>query len=154
MENCERVIEHIISYCKERNFEISLPKLQKLLYFAQGWHLAFYNEPLFDEEFQAWVHGPTIVRLHEKYKQFGHSEILQENCLKIEGEAGKHLDNVLNAYGKRSAMSLGLVTHRDDAWKSTRGSKAPDENCTDVISNELMKLYFKYLRDRKKIIGV
>ena len=35
-------------------------KLQKLLYFAQGNYLAKYNMPLFDEDFEAWIHGPVI----------------------------------------------------------------------------------------------
>ena len=29
-------------------------RLQKLLYFAQGWNLARYGKPLFDDEIEAW----------------------------------------------------------------------------------------------------
>ena len=29
-------------------------KLQKLVYYAQAWHLVWDEEPLFDEEIQAW----------------------------------------------------------------------------------------------------
>ena len=30
-------------------------KLQKLCYYAQAWHLAIYNEPLVDAQFEAWI---------------------------------------------------------------------------------------------------
>lgn len=33
-------------------------KLQKLMYIAQGIHLALYDVPLFKEEIEAWQHGP------------------------------------------------------------------------------------------------
>lgn len=29
-------------------------RLQQLLYLAQGWHLARYGKPLFEEEIKAW----------------------------------------------------------------------------------------------------
>jgi uncharacterized phage-associated protein len=35
-------------------------KLQKLLYYAQGLHLALYNEPLSKGRIEAWKHGPVV----------------------------------------------------------------------------------------------
>ena len=43
-------------------------KLQKLLYYAQGWTLAILNKNLFEEDFQAWTHGPAIPSIYRKYK--------------------------------------------------------------------------------------
>ena len=34
-------------------------KLQKLCYYAQAWYLTIYGQRLFNEEFQAWLHGPV-----------------------------------------------------------------------------------------------
>ena len=34
---------------------ISNLKLQKLLYYMQGFHLAYFNEPLFEEDIEAWM---------------------------------------------------------------------------------------------------
>ncbi|KJW07325.1 Panacea domain-containing protein [Orientia tsutsugamushi] len=33
-------------------------KLQKLVYFAQGAHLALFDKPLFKEDIEAWENGP------------------------------------------------------------------------------------------------
>ena len=43
-------------------------KLQKLVYYAQAWYLALTDEPLFDGEFEAWVHGPVNYHLYKKYQ--------------------------------------------------------------------------------------
>ena len=32
-------------------------KLQKLLYYMQGFHLAVFDTPLFDEDIEAWQYG-------------------------------------------------------------------------------------------------
>ena len=35
-------------------------KLQKMLYYQQGFHLAYFGTPLFDEEIEAWMYGPVV----------------------------------------------------------------------------------------------
>lgn len=35
-------------------------KLQKLIYYIDAWHLVFFYEPLINENFEAWVHGPVV----------------------------------------------------------------------------------------------
>ena len=35
-------------------------KLQKMLYYQQGFHLAYFDTPLFDDEIEAWMYGPVV----------------------------------------------------------------------------------------------
>ena len=35
-------------------------KLQKMLYYQQGFHLAYFNTPLFEENIEAWMYGPVV----------------------------------------------------------------------------------------------
>ena len=49
---------------------ISNLKLQKLVYYAQGFHLALYDEPLFLEAIEAWTHGPVVPDLYRHYKKY------------------------------------------------------------------------------------
>jgi uncharacterized phage-associated protein len=50
-------------------------KLQKLLNYAQAWHLAFTAKPLFPERIEAWIHGPVVPPVFGEHKQFGWSPI-------------------------------------------------------------------------------
>jgi len=54
---------------------ISNLKLQKLVYYAQGFHLAMHDKPLFDEETEAWTYGPAIPELCSEYKKYGSGHI-------------------------------------------------------------------------------
>ena len=46
-------------------------RLQKLLYFAQGWYLARYGKPLFSDEIEAWTYGPVVPEVYQTYKPNG-----------------------------------------------------------------------------------
>jgi hypothetical protein len=43
-------------------------KLQKLCYYAQAWTLAWDDEPLFAENFQAWAGGPVCYELFKAHQ--------------------------------------------------------------------------------------
>ncbi|MDR1166886.1 MAG: DUF4065 domain-containing protein [Deltaproteobacteria bacterium] len=47
-------------------------KIQKTLYFAQGWRLAHFGYPLFEDPIEAWKHGPvarSVYREHSSYSK-------------------------------------------------------------------------------------
>jgi uncharacterized phage-associated protein len=50
---------------------ISHMKLQELLYYAQGLHLALNGRPLFDDTIEAWTHGPVVPTVYREFKRFG-----------------------------------------------------------------------------------
>lgn len=62
------VADYFIWLANDSGSFISNLKLQKLVYYAQAWYLAIYGQSLFDEDFEAWVHGPIIPSLYQKYK--------------------------------------------------------------------------------------
>lgn len=45
-------------------------KLQKLLYFIQGWHLALFKKPLFKDDIEAWDYTPIVKNVYNKYKKY------------------------------------------------------------------------------------
>jgi len=61
------IANYFIWLASQSDVEINAYKLQKLIYYAQAWHLAIYGTPLFNADFQAWVHGPVIPALLERY---------------------------------------------------------------------------------------
>lgn len=50
-------------------------KLQKLLYYAQGTHLAISGVPLFDENILAWEHGSVVREVYDKYHEKGRTPL-------------------------------------------------------------------------------
>ena len=55
--------------CQSRSDSDLTPwKLQKLLYYAQGHHLAEFGDPLFKDDLIAWEQGPIVPRCHHQLK--------------------------------------------------------------------------------------
>ncbi|MDR1179204.1 MAG: SocA family protein [Spirochaetales bacterium] len=77
-------------------------KLQKLIYFCQGFHLAFFDSPLFDEDIQAWSHGPVCPSLYHRFRKFESNPVIlidADNANLADRE--KHLiDDVYRLYGQ------------------------------------------------------
>ncbi len=48
---------------------LSNMKLQKLVYYAQGLHLALYDTPLFNKKIEAWTYVPVVAELQHAYEQ-------------------------------------------------------------------------------------
>lgn len=49
--------------------------LQKMLYLADGHHLARAGRPLFPEQIEAWEHGPVCPVVYREFRRYGASPI-------------------------------------------------------------------------------
>ena len=58
-------------------------KLQKMLYYQQGFHLAYFGTPLFDEEIEAWMYGPVVPSVYDEYKNYGKNGIHLDSDLEF-----------------------------------------------------------------------
>ena len=89
-------------------------KLQKLCYYAQGFHLAIFGRPMFDEPISAWMHGPVIRPSWEKYRDY-RSDALpipkEIDASKYDEPTQEILDDVAFTYGQFSAWALRNLTH-------------------------------------------
>ena len=65
-----RTIDAVIlgEYILETSGAMSHLKLQKLLYYMQALHLAYFDQPLVNDDFQAWLHGPVSRILYDHVK--------------------------------------------------------------------------------------
>jgi uncharacterized phage-associated protein len=117
---------------------ISNLKLQKLLYYAQGFHLALYDEPLFGENIAAWAHGPVVPDVYHNYKDYGSAYIPIPNDMddSIFNDNQKDLmQEVYKIFGQFSAWKLRNMTHNEPPWRDTE--------INQIISNEKLSQYFK-----------
>jgi len=120
---------------------VSNLKLQKLIYYAQGYNLAVTGKPLFKDKIKAWQHGPVIPALYHKYKKYGSDPIPKPDGLDLKKYTPKQvelLDEVYEVCGQFSAWKLRNMTHEEPPWKDV----APFNG---TITHKSMKKYFKTL---------
>jgi uncharacterized phage-associated protein len=113
-------------------------KLQKLLYYAQGWHLALYNKKLFREKFEKWSYGPVVRRLYEKLRNYKGKPIHigVGKGSDLTSSVATFLERVWKTYGKYTAIQLSDQSHSEDPWIRAEDYKE--------ISDDSLKEYFEY----------
>src|ERR1700678_4090164 len=71
------IANEFIRLARDSNRPLSPMKVQKLVYFAHGWFLAFTGKPLINEPIEAWQFGPVIPSLYHSLKGYGTKEITE-----------------------------------------------------------------------------
>lgn len=138
------IANYFIWLASQSDVEINAYKLQKLMYYAQAWHLAIYGTPLFNADFQAWVHGPVIPALFERYTSLFSWEPIAEKIEqpKLSEEIGDFLEEVAEAYFEYDDETLERMICGEMPWLEARGNLPRDESCHAIISQESMKKYY------------
>lgn len=138
------IADYLICECRARGESITNLKLQKLLYYADAWHLALYGDTLFEDEFQAWVHGPVLENQYHRFKKHGWRPIADEIAYPIfSDDIQKHLDEIIDVFGSENGVALELMTHREAPWLEARGELPPTEPSSAKISKERMKAFYR-----------
>ena len=115
-------------------------KLQKLVYYAYAWFIALNNENaneitnvLFDEQPEAWIHGPVFPSLYDRYKGYNWNEIQKKEIYSsnLNKDLKAFLNDVWMKFGKFSADELEYMTHQEEPW-----AKARKNICNTMRSNE------------------
>lgn len=117
---------------------ISNLKIQKLVYYAQGFHLAMHDSKLFDENILAWEHGPVVESLYFEYKKYGNQAIPQPESFDestFNPQQIELLKEIYDVYGQFSAWKLRNMTHSERPWIETPRN--------GVIDPSLMRDFFK-----------
>lgn len=122
-------------------------KLQKLVYYAQAWFVTLYPHRnfLFDEQIEAWVHGPVCRELYNEYRYEGYNVLtLADNVDEpnFDPEESDALEAVWAAYGKMDGKYLEALTHNEDPWLQARQNLNEYDYSTNVITIEAMRNYY------------
>lgn len=119
-------------------------QLQKLCYYAQAWHLALLNRPLFKETFQAWIHGPVCPQLYAFYACYGWKPIekLKGNAPKFHDDSIQVLKAVYRTYSKLTGAQLEALTHSELPWQIARSNIPPYEPSENIISTDVMGKFY------------
>lgn len=138
-----QIANQLLLYSADKGGELMTNmKLQKMLYYQQGFHLAYFGTPLFNEDIEAWMYGPVVPSIYEEYKSNGRNGIEPNRELAFSFEQKKELalfNEVCKVYGAYSAIGLMNMTHEEMPWKSTPTGEGEGH----VIAKEKMQSFFK-----------
>jgi uncharacterized phage-associated protein len=138
--DCHKVADYFLALTNEDEGDlISNLKLQKLMYYAQGLHLAVRDAPIFPERIEAWRHGPVVPELYYAKKDFGSGPLPKPENIdfsQYDDATRSILDEVYSVFGQFAAWKLANMTHEEEPWKEAA------ENCTE-ISHESLKTFFR-----------
>lgn len=126
-------------------------KLQKLVFFAHGVHLAAYEgQALIEEPIRAWDFGPVIPPLYEKLRKFGKGPVSpviapEERKLDPDGTEFQAIRSVWEAYKAYDAWTLSNITHQAGSpW-----SRIWEKCKYDDIPNDVILEYYQGRVKRK-----
>lgn len=122
-------------------------RLQKLLYFAQGWHLQRYGRPLFDAAVEAWTYGPVVPSVYQIYKANGNRGIEGVEAPDDDAFTPDEFDLLMDVAREYFPYSTGYLvdlSHAPDSpWRRTQ------QSATATISQDLMRQYFSQKKQLK-----
>lgn len=142
-------IEAVVQYLINQQVEITPMALQKQLYFSQAFYAAINGGAyMFEDDCQAWAHGPVYPDVYDKYREFGYNPIdstaerfeMPEARLSL--KELEILDQIIKTFGRYSGPILERITHLEDPWISARGNLNPSDRSTNLISKPSMTKYY------------
>jgi uncharacterized phage-associated protein len=158
MVTIDQVTNYILNKLQGASYPVNPLKLQKLLYYVQAWHFAFFKEPLTECKFQAWTHGPVNYEVFCRFRgNYGMYDAIQGSEIPADYKEDvipyrkrQHIDNVLEAYGQFSAVQLESLTHAEDPWLAARKGIPEGESGSEEIDEKLMGDCYRARLERKK----
>lgn len=125
--------------------------LEKLVYYAQAFHLALSDEPLFSDEIQAWKWGPVVPSVYKRYAGYGSDPIITL----VDGEAvhvGERVEHFLadlvGFFGRNTAINLSRATHLESPW--IEASKRQD---TTISQYEMKEFYSSLIEEGENALS-
>lgn len=154
----ESKIDSVVKYLLINSAEITPMALQKLLYYAQGFHKAFNGEFLFQEDCEAWVHGPVFRNVYYKYKDYGYNpiegNILEYGKIELIETEEEILKSIIANFGCYSGRVLENMTHAETPWRVTRNGLDDHEGSERVINKELITDYFSKIKSKYNMLNI
>jgi uncharacterized phage-associated protein len=148
----EAAVYYLAEKANENGRTFSNLKIQKLIYYSQGFYLGVHGCPLFEQSIEAWNHGPVISPLYHRLKKFGSSNITFASlicCLSVQSTQGlSHeqtsiLDMVYDEYAHIPALALRQNTHQESPWLKHSLDGTPQGYADQMeITIEELKDYF------------
>lgn len=129
-------------------------KLQKLLFYCDAYHLAYFDKQLISDKFEAWVHGPVSRKIYRSlsdksilYADVSYSKLdgIDEDAefSKLASAQQEFLKSVLEDLHTWTGLQLEKATHNELPWLKAREGYGEADKCSVEIDKELTRTYYK-----------
>ena len=152
MANIITVAKYLLTLADNSTDTINPLKLQKLLYYCEGWTLAITDKELFPREnFQAWLHGPVNVTVYHAFnKSYGMYDPIDTSKAapldaSVPVEQRAIIERVFEIYNQYTGCELEMMTHAEKPWIEARGTLGPTMHSDAIINKETMRAEFSHL---------
>jgi putative zinc finger/helix-turn-helix YgiT family protein len=148
----EQVIEYLLCKCED----ITPLALQKALYYIQGFYFAFIEEYVFEDDCEAWAHGPVYPEVYRKYSSYRFDPIEGgETCddSVLTNYEKAVIDSVIKNLCCYSGKILEGFTHAEEPWLKTRGDLPVTAASSRIIHKKLIGDYFKTVKEHFAMIN-
>ena len=167
LQNPFAVANFIIKIAMEKDNPVTNLKLQKIMFFLQGYCLCKYETPLIDGNFSKWRYGPIEEDVYRNFKNNGASPITYEYEVANIKDGIIHVrtvkmdrdvlnSNVANDFEKIvenlvaiESWKLVEMTHSHSSWKNY-SDKINAHEAKDYTNEEIKDCF---IANRKIIIG-
>jgi uncharacterized phage-associated protein len=144
MRTANEIAEWIVRYsADDLGAPVDPMSLEKLTYYAQAFHLALNDEPLFPDEIEAWKLGPVIPHVYKRYQAYGGSPIImpEDSIILVSEKVADFLSQIVGFFRQYTAVNLSRASHLEEPWlEASVGEK--------VIHQFEMKAYYRSLMNQ------
>ncbi|MDR1502135.1 MAG: DUF4065 domain-containing protein [Prevotella sp.] len=149
--NMDNVISYLLSKCND----ITPLALQKALYYMQGFYSAFYSKFIFDEDCEAWIHGPVYKDVYDNFCKYSYDPIdsVDEPDISLfTCEDITLLDSIVKHICCYSGKTLEAFTHSETPWLITRGDLPVNVPSNRIISKQSIRDYFLSVKGKYNLL--
>lgn len=146
----------VAAYLLKQCEDVTHLALQKMLYYTQGFYYAFSKQFMFDEDCEAWVHGPVYREIYNKYSDYKYGTI--DEVLEIDNGYFSTLekavmDSVVDSFGRYSGKVLERLTHSESPWLTTRAELQQNELSNRIIEKRLIAECFTAVKNKYEMLS-
>ena len=142
------VANHFIRLARGQGRSMTIMRVLRISYMAQGWTLALLDRPLVNDHVQAWKHGPVIPGIYYAFRPYGAYDMDPVDMVREDNlgtDVVEFLAGINAMYEDVSDWQLSQLTHLPRGpWARTYTPGIRH----NIIPNEMIKEHFKSKMER------
>lgn len=134
-----KLANYVISVFEEQNSGVTNLKLQKVLYYIQGYFYRCFGKPAFSADICHWQYGPVVPVVYYAYNNNGYdfleSRLMLPGC-DLDDREKQLISAIVEKCASLSTSRLVSMTHSETPWKNSGAG--------DVIAKYSIEKYFMH----------